>query len=71
MDKTVELIGERLGWARRQPVIERLNVAVDSRTFVLDEATRAEIERFNTLDIELYRAVARRFADEVSAGGSA
>jgi hypothetical protein len=67
----VALIGDRLGWAQRQPAIERLNVAKDRRPFVLDEATRAEIERFNTLDIELYSRVARRFADAVSAGRTA
>jgi Sulfotransferase family len=68
MDRTVELIGGRLGWPRRslgwarRSKVERLNVDLDSPSFVLDESTRAEIERFNTLDLELYRGAARRFA---------
>jgi hypothetical protein len=71
MGKTVELIGDRLGWARRSKV-ERLNVDLDSPSFVLDEATRAEIVRFNTLDLELYRGVARRFPglDPIEAAGA-
>ena len=69
MDKSVELIGERLGWPRRRSTVQRLNVGLEDKPFVLDDATRAEIIRFNTLDIELYRGVAQRFVGAVSAGG--
>ena len=71
IDRSVALIGERLGWPGRQPALPRLNVTEDGKRFVLDDATRAEIERFNTLDIELYRGAVQRFAEAVSAGRSA
>ena len=68
MNRSVELMAERLDWARRRSALQRLNVTPEDKPVVLDDATRAEIARYNTLDIELYRGVAQRFAGAVSAG---
>ena len=66
IDESVALIGRALGWPAL-PAVPRINVTPRRDSFVLDEETRAEIERYNALDIELYDRVARQFADAVSA----
>jgi Sulfotransferase family len=63
MDESVALIGRALGWPA-QPSVPRINVGRRRRDFVLDEETRAEIVRYNALDIELYdRVVQQQFPD--------
>lgn len=66
IDESVALIGRALGWSAL-PAVPRINVTPGRGSFVLDEETRAEIARYNALDIELYDRVARQFADAVSA----
>jgi hypothetical protein len=66
IDESVALIGRALGWPAL-PAVPRINVTPRRESFVLDDETRAEIVRYNALDIELYDRVARQFADAVSA----
>jgi hypothetical protein len=63
MNESVALMGKALGWPA-QPSVPRVNVGRRRRSFVLDEETRAEIVRYNALDIELYdRVVRQHFPD--------
>jgi hypothetical protein len=56
MDESVAQIANMLGWTMR-PVVPRLNVDPGRGVFTLDEETRTEIVRFNSLDIELYERI--------------
>jgi hypothetical protein len=67
VEESVELIGRRLGWRKRSRVAH-LNVDPERRSFSLDAETRAEVQRYNALDIELYDEAVRRFGFEVPAG---
>jgi hypothetical protein len=67
MDESVALIGRTLGWPA-QSSVPRVNVLRGRRSFVLDEETRAEILRYNALDVELYdRVVRQQFPHATSA----
>ncbi len=63
MDESVALIGSALGWPRKFSV-PRINVDPQPRGFVLDDDTRAEVARYNALDIELYERVVRQHFPE-------
>ncbi len=63
MDESVALIGSALGWPRKFSV-PRINVDPQPRAFVLDDDTRAEVVRYNALDIELYERVVRQYFPE-------
>jgi hypothetical protein len=66
IDDSVALIGRALGWPAL-PEVPRINVTPRAGTFVLDEETRAEIVRYNALDIELYDRVVREFPEATPA----
>jgi hypothetical protein len=59
MEESVARIGDRLGWTT-YPAVPRLNVDLEVESFTIDQETRAEIVRFNRLDIELYNRVLQR-----------
>jgi len=54
MNESVAWLAQRLGWPTC-PTVPRLNVSTNVST--VDDATRAEIRRFNRLDLELYELV--------------
>jgi hypothetical protein len=68
MDESVALIGRALGWSA-QPPVPRINVGRRRQSFVLDEDTRAEIARYNALDIELYDRVVRKHFNDAGPAG--
>jgi Sulfotransferase family len=66
IDESVALIGRALGWPAL-PAVPRINVTPHGGSFALDDETRAEIVRYNALDIELYDRVVREFPESASA----
>jgi Sulfotransferase family len=66
IDESVALIGRALGWPAL-PEVPRINVTPRRGSFVLDEETRAEIVRYNALDIELYDRVVRELPEATPA----
>lgn len=66
MDESVARIAEKLAW-KTHPLAPWLNV--DPTSFTIDQETRAEIVRFNGLDIELYNRVLQRAGLDVPSEG--
>lgn len=59
MEASIGRIAELLQWPVR-PVVPHLNVDPERGRFALNDETRAEIVRCNSLDIELYNRVLQR-----------
>lgn len=64
-DETLLLLRQKLQW-RHLPLYVRQNVTRERPlTQELTPATRSLIERYNSLDCELYESIARQFANEL------
>jgi Galactose-3-O-sulfotransferase len=53
MDESVALMAGALKWTTR-PAVKQLNVDTEADRYVIDDETRALVERYNALDLELY-----------------